>query len=322
MVPLSLYLGGTFENTGSGAVAAAILISLSAFGSILSVSYTCVRVKQSIGWANILPWSSTWRRQGPIRPEYRIEEARPGRRELVCAYPGRAFNRPGTPEGGIILHWCMTIIYICATAGYRNLSDAAIFANQILVYGHFFSEAAVGLLFVRIGAFGFRTGPVVYFPALDWHQTPRIDEQAGNPPKWLRPSFAPWLGPAILGLGVFSSSFVAIAAACVEPSGRILLYVVIGVLSTGVLYWCLFVRFESGQAVYRSLGFEMSTRIHGVDDTDDPLRVCDWCATLNCEHRHPNESYYSYNVIRPGSKSKSSGARILNWVFSGSSRND
>lgn len=214
----------------------------------------------------------------------------------------------------------MTIIYICATAGYENLSDAASFANQILVYGHFFSEAAVGFLFVRIGTFGFRTGPVTYFPAMDWHKNPRIDEQAGNPPKWLRPSFAPWLGPAILGLGVFSSSFVVIVAACLEPSGRILLYVVIGVLSTAVLYWYLFVRLESAEAVYRWLGFAITTRTHGVDDVDDPSRVCDWCARLRCGHRHPNESYYSYNVTKLDSRSR--WAQMLNWAFSGSSRND
>lgn len=48
-VPLSLYLGGAENNTGAGAVAAAVLISLSAFGSILSVSYTCVR-GTSVHW--------------------------------------------------------------------------------------------------------------------------------------------------------------------------------------------------------------------------------------------------------------------------------
>jgi hypothetical protein len=97
-------------------------------------------VKQSIGWANILPFSFIWRKQGPVHPEYHWK-TRSGRvRELVLTFPERAFNHPGTPEGGIILHWALTVLYIAATASYENIQDAIRFAGNILVYGHFFAQ--------------------------------------------------------------------------------------------------------------------------------------------------------------------------------------
>lgn len=168
MLPLALYFGGTQtdgELKGGGAIAACICVAMSAFGSILSVSYTCVRVKQSIGWANILPWSQLWRRQGRIQPDYELVKDVDGKPDLKYKFSDRPFNRPGTPEGGIILHWVTTVIYICGTAKYDSLGDAIKFANQVLVFGHFWAEAAVAFLFIQIGPFGFRTGPVKYFPA-------------------------------------------------------------------------------------------------------------------------------------------------------------
>ncbi|KAF3935286.1 hypothetical protein ABW19_dt0205207 [Dactylella cylindrospora] len=55
----------------------AALLTLSALGNVLAVTYTCGRVKQMIGQSNILPWSRIW-----------AQESR--------------FN---TPSGGLLLHF-------------------------------------------------------------------------------------------------------------------------------------------------------------------------------------------------------------------------
>jgi hypothetical protein len=274
-------------------------------------------VKQSIGWANILPWSRIWRRQGPIQPEYHWLYNKDGQRELGYSFPDRALNRPGTPEGGIILHWVTTTVYICATAGYDSIRDAAGFAGNILVYGHFFAEAAVALLFIPIGSLGFQAWPVTYLPAWSWHENQAADAQAGNPPKWLRPPKMPWIGPLGLGGSVFVFSLVIIGSACAEESGRVLLYVVVGVLGSGLLYWFLFIRYRSAQVVYGWFGFSLEKRVHGVDDQDDPLRACDWCTVLEGAHRHPGESYESYNVVAI-KDDVGMGTRILYAIFDGS----
>ncbi|KAI5365999.1 putative amino acid/polyamine transporter I [Septoria linicola] len=322
IVPLALYFGGSQDSDGTmrgrGAIAAAMLISMSAFGSILSVSYTCVRVKQSIGWANILPWSQVWRRQGPIQPDYGWQVNKDNVRELTYTFSERPFNRPGTPEGGIILHWLTTVLYICGTAGYARLTNAITFANQILVFGHFWAEAAVAFLFIGIGSWGFSPGPVTYFPAWNWHSTSKGDSQSGHPPKWLRPAAAPWAGPLLLGSSVFVASFVVIGAACADSRGRILLYVVLGIIGGGLAYWWGFVRYASAHKVYQFFGFRLKKQVHGIDDKDDPLRVCDWCDLLNAQHRHPTESYEFYNTIQL--ESKNLGPRLLYTFFDGTNQ--
>lgn len=322
MLPLALYFGADPEGAlrGSGAVAACVCVALSAFGSILSVSYTCVRVKQSIGWANILPWSHVWRRQGRIQPDYELVKDEHGKPELQYKFQERPLNRPGTPEGGIILHWITTVIWICGTAKFDSLSDAIAFANQILVFGYFWAEAVIALLFINIGHFGFQTGPVKYFPAWNWHTKKQDgDAQHGYPPRWLRPASAPWSGPLLLGSSVFASSVVVIGAACKSSPGRRLLYVLLGIMLAGLVYWYAFVRYTTARKLYRFFGFEMKEQLHGVDDTDDAYRVCDWCDVLKGPHRHPTESYEFYNSITLDSRSL--GPRLLYTVFDGTDPN-
>jgi hypothetical protein len=168
-----------------------------------------------------------------------------------------------------------------------------------------------------IGRFGFQYSNVLYYPALRWHATQNMEDHAGSPPKWLRPNAAPWLGPLIIGMLVFGFSSVIIIAACLEARGRILFYVMIGILAAGLVYWYLFVRLSSARRVYRFFGFSIKECVHGRDDLDDPTRVCDWCSVLKEPHRHPAESYQSYNVIALDSKSLF--PRMLAAIFSGSS---
>jgi hypothetical protein len=168
-----------------------------------------------------------------------------------------------------------------------------------------------------VGSFGFQYADVLYYPAWRWHATQNIDAHAGNAPKWLRPNAAPWLGPLVIAVPVFLFSTVIIVAACLEAKGRVLLYVMMGILAAGLIYWSLFVRVPSARMVYSFFGFTIEEKVHGRDDCDDPTRVCDWCSVLKQAHRHPAESYQSYNVIALNSDSL--GSRILAAIFSGSS---
>lgn len=97
-------------------------------------------VKQSIGWANILPWSSIWRRRGPLYPSYDWQARSNNVTELGFAFSQRALNRPGTPEGGVMLHWLVSVFYIVLSAVYANVSDAIAFSGNLLVFAHFFAE--------------------------------------------------------------------------------------------------------------------------------------------------------------------------------------
>ncbi|KXT01159.1 hypothetical protein AC578_601 [Pseudocercospora eumusae] len=311
---LALYLGGG----NSANIASAILISLSAFGSLLSVTYTCIRVKQSIAWANLLPCSHIWRQSGPVHPQYRWQQIG-NKQELVMTFSEKALDRPGTPQGGIILHWIMTVFYICVTAAYTHISDAISFAGNLLVYGHFWAEAAVALLFIPIGAWGFRPGPILRSMAHEWHMDRDDRDKTSEPASWFRPKFAPWTGPLILGSLIAAFSIAIIVAAVVKNS-QTLLYVTMGVLGAGICYWILFVNVETSGTIYHALGFQIVAQTHGIDDFNDPDRVCHWCAEVDGEHRHPVESYSSYNVIslkdREGLR-----ARVLHRLFDGRSWN-
>lgn len=100
----------------------------------------------------------------------------------------------------------------------------------------------------------------------------------------------------LLGIIIIAFSLVIVISDLWHPDGRVALYVVGGVLLLGWLYWWVFVRYESARHVFRFLGYEMMQYTHGVDDfPNDPTRVCHWCFTLHAGHRHPHDSYLTYN---------------------------
>lgn len=144
----------------TAAVATAVLIALSSIGSMLSVAYTGVRgahllsilscvvthiktVKQSIGWTNILPWSWLWRRTGPLRPKYSWRDIEHGQREVALIFDQDALTHPGSPEGGVILYWLTTVVWICLSASSTDTTYAVGFSGNMLVYGHFFVEGEI-----------------------------------------------------------------------------------------------------------------------------------------------------------------------------------
>ncbi|KAL3296358.1 high-affinity methionine permease, partial [Colletotrichum asianum] len=172
------------KPSGMVAVATAILISISAVGSMISVAYTCVRVKQSIGWTNILPLSFYWRRSGPLQPQYQriSRDNRSDRIAVRLSLPNsNGFSYIGTPEGGIVLHWIVTVFYICVTASINSLDKAISFSANLLVYGHFFIEALVGLGFTWFKPIDLRPRPKGY-PARRWFP----DDDLPDRGRWMR----------------------------------------------------------------------------------------------------------------------------------------
>lgn len=96
-------------------------------------------VKQSIGWTNVLPWSWLWRRTGPLRPKYQWREVN-AHHEIALTFDRDALTHPGSPEGGVILYWLTTVVWICLTASSTNTPYAVSFSGNMLIYGHFFVE--------------------------------------------------------------------------------------------------------------------------------------------------------------------------------------
>ena len=59
-------------------------------------------VKQAIGQSNIIPWSRTWKKDGQ---RYRDDPDN---------------NRRRTPQGGLILHWVVSVIIIAGSASIQQ----------------------------------------------------------------------------------------------------------------------------------------------------------------------------------------------------------
>lgn len=107
-----------------------------------SLAYLEFAVKQSIGWTNILPLSRIWKRSGPLRPTYeKVPQREVGDIDVTLTFGDESpYTYPGTPEGGIILHWVMTVVFICLTAAFESIRKGMSFTGDLLVYGHFFIE--------------------------------------------------------------------------------------------------------------------------------------------------------------------------------------
>ncbi|KAH6692147.1 amino acid permease-domain-containing protein [Leptodontidium sp. 2 PMI_412] len=108
-----LFFGGGYHAR----LAWAILIAISASGSLLSVAYTCARVKQVIGMSNVIPWSRLWKSNST--PETDAN--------------GIIMNSP-TPQGGLLLHWIFSVTLITASAAVKDTSEAIHFPGNLQAY--------------------------------------------------------------------------------------------------------------------------------------------------------------------------------------------
>lgn len=131
---VTIFFGGS--NTAKQAWA--VLIAFSAIGSMISVTYTCVMVKQTVAWANILPWSPFWRTSAPVRVK-ELKDAYEMQRLLYQRdEDGEPISiwRTAAPQGGIILHWIACIFYISLSSVITSIPEAISFSGLLLTYAH------------------------------------------------------------------------------------------------------------------------------------------------------------------------------------------
>lgn len=164
------------------------------------------------------------------------------------------------------------------------------------------------------------------YPSLNWYQQPtdRV------PAFWMRQQPAIrgnfWsmkrlrTGPlqTLLGVVLLAFSIVIVVAGCFRGEGRIALAITGGLLVIATIYWVAFIREESAGAVYRLFGYNLTRKVHGVDDyPHDPKRICHWCFVLKAAHRHPHDSYESYNGLDVRGRQY---PRVLYTIFSDGSK--
>lgn len=146
----------------------------------------------------------------------------------------------------------------------------------------------------------------INYPSQNWYRKP----SDRKPASWMRQvPAAPgryWSferlkqGPlqTLLGLILLAFSLVIVIADAWTEDGRLSLYVTAGVLLAALVYWWCFVRYRSARRFYRWFGYELRAKQHGIDDyPSDPQRICHWCVSLRAAHRHPHDSYESFNGI-------------------------
>ncbi|KAK1990857.1 hypothetical protein LX36DRAFT_379650 [Colletotrichum falcatum] len=299
-------------NQESAAVATAIITAVSAVGSMISVTYTCVRVKQSIAWTNILPFSFIWRRSGPLRPRYQLIPSgdRNGGRSISLSLSSHdPYAYLGTPEGGIMLHWIVTVFYICVTAAINDPIEAIGFSAMLLVYGHFFMEALVALGFIWFDPVDRQARPIGY-PAIGWSQ----DNSIHSPAWWTKHAagsnnlFKNGSLQVLLGVIIFLFSVGMVivdswhGSRGPERKDFVRFIITTTLMILGALYWLAFVNPRSSNIVYRWFNHELELLSHGKDDNSDAERVCRFFQIPGIELRdrphHGQPAHQSTEVLQ------------------------
>ncbi|CAK4033312.1 high-affinity methionine permease [Lecanosticta acicola] len=278
---LPLWLG----DTARARQAAAILIALSAAGSMISVAYTCVRVKHIVGWVNILPLSNLWRRTDLSRhmryllPGFGQDSWQSSVNQAIAV-------RRGAPEGGLILHYIVSVILICITPAFDTLNGAIQSSGNVLIYGHFIYEAAVGL------GYAFSIEPK------------RREEREIPANEWNAPEAFQWFtknrrGLIALGSTTAAVSLFILAIELTQPLGRWYFVTIVAVTFLSMVYWANIVWLRKGSKTSRWLGLSFQPQIHGKDDYNNPWRQCSQCARLpgRTPHRHREDGYLNYNEV-------------------------
>lgn len=107
----------------------AIIISISAFGSLNAIIYTFSRVKQVIGQAEVLPWSNFLKKDDCLHRNQ--------------GSPRNAF-RFKSPQGGLIAHWLASVALIAASASIQSTLESIGLAGYIQTYTHCFILMVLG----------------------------------------------------------------------------------------------------------------------------------------------------------------------------------
>ncbi|CAG7560622.1 unnamed protein product [Fusarium equiseti] len=123
------------QDTAAARRAWAIIISISAFGSLNAIIYTFSRVKQVIGQAEVLPWSQFLkkddcldRKQGSQRNAFRFK----------------------SPQGGLIAHWLASVVLIAISASIQSTLESIGLAGYIQTYTHCFILMVLGFGYFKL----------------------------------------------------------------------------------------------------------------------------------------------------------------------------
>ncbi|XEU94919.1 hypothetical protein FSHL1_000203 [Fusarium sambucinum] len=116
------------DNDYKSRVAWAAVTAMSAFGNLNAIIYTFSRVKQAIGQAKILPWSRFWKQD-----------------DILQRGNHSFYNK--SPQGGLIIHWIMSVVLILVTVGIQDTAELVSFPGYIQTYIHCAVLAFLGLGF-------------------------------------------------------------------------------------------------------------------------------------------------------------------------------
>ncbi|RSM09304.1 hypothetical protein CEP52_004155 [Fusarium oligoseptatum] len=114
----------------------AIIAAISSFGNLNAIIYTVSRVKQAIGQAEILPWSRYLKKDDNLQRSYSGPEE-------------DAFLHK-SPQGGLIVHWIISVAVISATAGSHSVMEAVFIPGYIQTYIQCFFLGVLGLAFFNL----------------------------------------------------------------------------------------------------------------------------------------------------------------------------
>ncbi|KAG8667807.1 hypothetical protein FPOAC2_13005 [Fusarium poae] len=121
------------KKSETAPVAWAAVTAMSALGNLNAIIYTFSRVKQAIGQAEILPWSRFWKQDDILQRE-----------------ENEFYNK--SPQGGLIIHWIMSVALILVTIGIEDTGESVSFPGYIQTYIHCAILAFLGLGFFNLDA--------------------------------------------------------------------------------------------------------------------------------------------------------------------------
>lgn len=116
----------------------AIVAAISALGSLNSIIYTFSRVKQSIGQAEVLPWSNVWKKDDEIQ------------RELAPDHPGYFIHK--APQGGLIIHWTMSVVVIAGSSSIPSTLESVGLPGYVQTYAHCFILMIIGAAYLNLSS--------------------------------------------------------------------------------------------------------------------------------------------------------------------------
>ncbi|RSL66868.1 hypothetical protein CEP53_003196 [Fusarium sp. AF-6] len=114
----------------------AVISAISSFGSLNAIIYTFSRVKQAIGQADILPWSRYLKKDDVLKRSH--------------SGPEEDAFRHKSPQGGLIVHWIMSVVVISATAGSHGVMEAVFIPGYIQTYMQCFFLGILALGFFNL----------------------------------------------------------------------------------------------------------------------------------------------------------------------------